>query len=196
MNLAEKYRKPFFLILLFCLFALYIWSVDRNALFYGDTLEKYIQAHSVIQNNFKSSSIYYNASELDPAYKFTPATGILYHQSFISPFPEAYAYFSAVFMSIFSPEYLVFVSWILFAIILYLLYQCSHDFYISIFWIPFLTPLFFQFTSFGDFAFALFFGMAGISIFYKQLELYEVHSDSLSLWSLFSFQHKHNFVTD
>jgi hypothetical protein len=169
----SQLSRRFLILIPAAVATLYLLNTNISNIFLGDSLDKLVQAESIIKNHFISDTLYYPASDLDPEYHYTPFSVIKSGKSFLSPFPAAYGYLSALLLVFFSPVSLPIFSLLLFASTFTILYKLSGNSKSFLIYIPLLTALPFQYLGFGDLAAAVFPGFIGFALyFFKSPDFY------------------------
>ena len=142
-------------------------SLRLEHTFFGDSLDKYVQAYSIKANAFQSEELHYPAGSLDPNHDFVPYMTVTGFDRLISPFPVAYGYISALVLTVGSPSWIYAFSLLLaLASLLLLRYKLNLGAG-GILFLVFASPFLYQYLGFGDVALASTLSVLALSLLLK-----------------------------
>ncbi len=124
MNLINRNKSIFTWIIIFLIGVYYIYALNPSYMFTGDSLNKLVQADSIIKSGFTSEDLRYNASSLDPEFRFYPFPGA-YHLTLgnrhLGQYPIFFSFISALVLKISPPEIFPFIGLGIFLLLVFLL---------------------------------------------------------------------------
>ncbi|EMY79290.1 putative membrane protein [Leptospira weilii serovar Ranarum str. ICFT] len=181
--------RSFLVIFSAGIFFYVVYYTIPESSFASDSLVKILQAKGWIESNFQSQEVHYLGKRLDPDFNF------LFVQTIdsprgdkIAPFPFANTLITVPFVWIGHPEWILYLSALLFGLYTIILNGISKRTWISIV-AAIGTPLFHHFISFTDVAVAATLVLSGILILYDDNPLFFGNRFSHTIFSgvLFGF---------
>ena len=163
-----KKKSILVLLIAFILHLFVMHFIQPQYIFTTDSLIKLTQSYGLLNSNFSSESIEYLGKDIDPSYTYSPFKGstlrlIQINNNYIGPFPVAFSLLSAIYLKVFQPHYLPFLSlfftWVG-LIFFYIKWSCSLK---ASLLILFCTPLFivsFDYAEYTLFAVLHFIGLS------------------------------------
>ncbi len=180
-----------FSIIIICFFLLNNYIIDENILFYADNSTKYFQGVATIHNSYRDDKIRCQwLSEFNYCkYFFISNTMERRNGEIVGAFPFSLSYINAILIHFLNPKWILWLTQILFLLTMWILYKSKFVDQKLILILFFFTPLFFQFYTFLDLAFQIFF----LSFFWLYQSKLKKNTITLSISFVLGFLTGFNF---
>jgi hypothetical protein len=142
-------------------------------MFTGDSLNKLVQADSILKSGFISEDLRYNASALDPDFKYYPFPGA-YHLTLgsrhLGQYPIFFSFISALVLKVSPPEIFPFIGLGIFLLLIFLI---QREFGVNTFillLVTFCTYLLTLSLDYSENVYTVLFTFLGVMLYIRSLD--------------------------
>ncbi len=177
-------KKTSLLVFIFIILSglYYIYALNPSYIFTGDSLNKLVQADSILKSGFTSEALRYNAIDLDSEFRFYPFPGA-YHLTIgsrhLGQYPLFFSFLSALVLKFFPVQVFPFIG---FGIFLFLIFLLRREFGISNFLllvVSFCSYLFSLALDYSENIYTVLFTFSGFLLYLRSLDTAFVHSGKM-----------------
>ena len=155
----------------------FIYALNPSYMFTGDSLNKLVQADSILKSGFTSEDLRYNASALDPDFKYYPFPGA-YHlilgSRHLGQYPIFFSFLSALVLKVSPPEIFPFIGLGIFLLLVYLI---QREFGVNTFillLVTFCTYLLTLSLDYSENVYTVLFTFLGVMLYIRSLDTPDV----------------------